>query len=196
MFQFIFSALIPTASSVIVLAADAPDPNQAVQSAGLDLNGLISGGTGASVVAALIFVGKLILDRAIPSRSDARANVTLVLEGLNNMVKVLQEEKLADTKRLEDKQARIDILERESDKDYDRISELRSEIIDLRNRLAVKDRHINNLVSELRKFGVMVTGIELDDADIEITHPSQEIQQARRAQPDTDSTPTTPSIGA
>jgi chromosome segregation ATPase len=154
-----------------LLAADA-----AVETAAaFDLNTFVSGGAGAAIMGAVIFAGKLILDRTIPSRSDARANVTLVLEGLNNMVKVLQEEKVADAKRLEDKQSRIDMLESAADKDYDRINELRNEIIDLRQRLAVKDRHINNLVSELRKFGVMVTGIDLDDADIEITHSRAEV---------------------
>ncbi len=147
---------------------------------GIDFNSFLSGSLGAAVLAVVVFAVKLILDRTIPSRSDARANVTLVLEGLNNMVKVLQEEKLADAKRLVDKQARIDALEQAADKDYDRISELRSEIIDLRNRLATKDRHINTLVTELRKFGAQVTGVELEDiADIEITRNPAEVKQAR-----------------
>lgn len=147
----------------------------------LDLNTLVSGGTGATLMAALIFVGKLILDRTIPSRSDARANVTMLIEGLNNMVKVLQEEKVADAKRLVDKQARIDVLEAAADKDYDRISELRFEIIDLRNRLAQKDRHINTLVSELRKIGAQVTGLDLDDMTtaLEITLPAEVIRTVR-----------------
>lgn len=191
MFGFLTTAVTPF---IIALGAatDPPvsDPTVPITQTGLDLNSLISGGTGASVVAALIFVGKLILDRTIPSRSDARANVTLVLEGLNNMVKVLQEEKVADSTRLAEKQARIDLLETESDKDYDRISELRAEIIDLRNRLAVKDRHINGLVSELRKFGVMVTGIDLDDADLEITHPAAKMQAIRDNQSGSETTPT------
>lgn len=145
---------------------------------GLDLNSIITGGAGATFMAALIFVGKLIADRTIPSRSDARANVTLVLEGLNNMVKVLQEEKVADSKRLADKQSRIDVLEAAADQDYDRIRELRAEIIDLRQSLAQKDRHINTLVSELRKLGAQVVGLELTEieADLEITMPVTAVQ--------------------
>jgi len=160
---------------VIPLVLSAPAP-------AFDLNDIISGGTGATIMAALIFVGKLILDRTIPSRSDQRANVTLVLEGLNNMVKVLQEEKTADAKRLADKQARIDALEAAAEKDYDRISELRAEIIDLRNRLAQKDRHINTLVAELRKLGAQVSGLDLEDleASIEITLPAADVRRIVR----------------
>lgn len=145
---------------------------------GFDLNTLVSGGTGATLMAALIFVGKLILDRTIPSRSDARANVALLIEGLNNMVKVLQEEKLADAKRLADKRTRIDVLESAADKDYDRIKELRDEIIDLRQRLSQKDRHINTLVTELRKVGAQVTGLDLADfeSELEIVLPAEVIR--------------------
>ncbi len=156
----------------------AVDPDAVAPS--FDFNTLVSGGTGATIMAALIFVGKIILDRTIPSRSDARANVAMLIEGLNNMVKVLQEEKLADAKRLQDKQARIDVLEDAADKDYDRIKELRDEIIDLRLRLAQKERHINTLVSELRKVGAQVIGLNLDDleTDLEITLPSEVIRRS------------------
>jgi chromosome segregation ATPase len=154
---------------------------EATASAGWDLDTFMSGGTGAAIMAALIFSGKLILDRTIPSRSDGRANIALVLEGLNNMVKILQEEKLADAKRLADKTARVDALELAADRDYDRISELRVEIIELRTRLSTKDRHINTLVSELRKFGAQVTGMELEDmsSDLEITSPLSEVRRIR-----------------
>lgn len=145
---------------------------QAAQPA-IDLNTLVSGGVGAGVVSAVIYVVKLILDRTIPSRSDARANVTLVIEGLNNMVKVLQEEKKADADRLDEKQKRIDVLQEAAEKDYDRITELRAEIIDLRTRLATKDRHINTLVSELRKLGRSVTGLDLVDSDVAVLHVSE-----------------------
>lgn len=138
-----------------------------------DLNSLISGMGGAGLLALFYWIIKLILDRTIPSRSDARANVTLVLEGLSNMVKVLQEEKIADSARLTAKQARIDILEAAADKDYLDISELRSEIIELRGRLAQKDRHINTLVMELRKLGAKVTGVEIQDEEsLEILLPT------------------------
>lgn len=159
----------------------------------VDLNALVSGGSGAALISALIFVGKLILDRTIPSRSDARANVSLVLEGLNNMVKVLQEEKIADAKRLTDKTDRIEQLEAAADKDYDRISELRAEIIDLRQRLSTKDRHINTLVSELRKLGAQVTGLELDDIDnLEVTLTTEAVRKMQ-GKADTGETPAVPS---
>lgn len=134
----------------------------------VDLNTLVGGGVGAGIVSSLIYIIKLIADRAIPSRSDARANVTLVIEGLNNMVKVLQEEKKADADRLEVKQQRIMTLEQAGDRDYAQITELRQEIVDLRTRLATKDRHINALVAELRKLGRQVTGLDLVDADIAV----------------------------
>ena len=140
-----------------------------------DLNGIISGGTGAGLFALIVFVIKLVLDRTIPSRSDARANVTIVLEGLSDMVKVLQEEKIADAKRLADKQERIELLEGSSEKDFETIAELRKEILDLRHRLQTKDRHIKILVHQLRLLGATVTGIELaEDEDfehLEITIP-------------------------
>jgi chromosome segregation ATPase len=155
-----------------------------------DLNTVVSGGVGAAVVSAIIYVIKLILDRTIPSRSDARANVGMVLEGLNNMVKVLQEEKVADAVRLAAKTDRIEVLEQAADKDYDRISELRAEIIDLRNRLATKDRHINTLVSELRKLGAQVTGLELGHFEnLEVTHTTEEVRKMRADTGEHDLTP-------
>lgn len=169
-----------TAAITLATVLVAADPATSESAPGLDLNSLVTGGAGATIAGLIYWVIKLVLDRTIPSRSDARANVTLVLEGLNNMVKVLQEEKTADAKRLTDKQARIDQLEEAADKDYDRIAELRSEILDLRNRLSQKDRHINALVSELRKFGAVVTGLDLEDAeDLEITMPKEKLQQLR-----------------
>lgn len=164
--------------AAVALATDPPAPPAAAP--GIDLNSLVTGGAGATIAGLIYWVIKLVLDRTIPSRSDARANVTLVLEGLNNMVKVLQEEKLSDAQRLAAKQARIDQLEVAADKDYDRIAELRGEILELRNRLSQKDRHINALVTELRKFGAVVTGLELEDVeDLEITMPKAEIQKLR-----------------
>ena len=38
--------------------------------ANLDLNALVGGGAGATLVGIIFYVGKLILDRTIPSRSD------------------------------------------------------------------------------------------------------------------------------
>lgn len=156
----------------------------------LTLNEIISGGTGASIMAALIFVGKLILDRTIPSRSDQRASVGLVLESLTNMVTVLREEKIADATRLADKQARIEILEVSADKDFATISELRSEIIDLRHRLIQKDRHIQLLVTELRKLGATVSGVAFEESavdSLEITLPPLEVRRVRHSSAGTDS---------
>jgi uncharacterized coiled-coil protein SlyX len=135
-------------------------------SAGFSLNSLVSGGAGATVIGLVYFVIKLILDRTIPSRSDQRASTSLLIEGLNNMVKILQEEKESDAKRLIAKQDRIESLETASDKDYEKIKELRQEIAELRERLATKDRHIATLVSELRRFGSIVTGVDLPDLTI------------------------------
>ena len=147
-----------------------------------DLNGLVSGGTGAAVMAALIFVVKLVLDRTIPSRSDARASQSLVLQGLQQLVKVLQEEKVADAARLANKQDRIEQLEKAADRDYDRITELRAEVIDLRNRLATKDRHITLLVVELKKLGAHISGIDLAEMDLEITIPADQLRKERESQ--------------
>lgn len=154
--------------SLLLVAATLPS---------LDLNTLVTGGTGATIMAAVIFAGKLILDRAIPSRSDARANVSMALEGLQQVVKVLQEEKTSDSKRMLDKQARIDQLEDAADKDYDRIIELRTEVIDLRNRLATKDRHITLLIAELRKLGAHVSGVSMEDSDLEVTMPTEAVRE-------------------
>lgn len=130
-----------------------------------DWNTAISGSVGAAVMGLLIFVVKLVLDRAIPSRSDNRASVTLVLEGLQNMVKVLQEEKLADSEVLKTKQARINTLEADAEADYNTIQDLRKEVTDLNSRLALRDRNIKMLISELQKLGATVSGIDLEALD-------------------------------
>lgn len=134
--------------------------------ASFSLNSLVSGGAGTVIVGLLYFVVKLVLDRTIPSRSDQRASTSLLIEGLNNMVKILQEEKESDAKRLLAKQERIETLEVASDKDYEKIKELRLEINELRERLATKERHIVTLVNELRRFGSVVTGLELEEISI------------------------------
>lgn len=132
------------------------------------LNSLVSGGAGTVIVGLIYFVIKLVLDRTIPSRSDTRASTSLLIEGLNNMVKILQEEKESDSKRLAAKQERIGVLEMASDKDYEKILDLRGDINELRDRLAVKERHIATLINELRRFGSVVTGMDLEN--LTITH--------------------------
>lgn len=141
----------------------------------ITLNNLIAGGAGATLMGLVIWVAKLVLDRTIPSRSDARANVSLVLEGLSNMVKVLQEEKIADANRLAEKQKRIDELEADASTDYQTVRDLKREISELTDRLALKDRHIQTLSMELRKFGVQVIGIDIDKSgqDLEIIFPEK-----------------------
>lgn len=168
----------------------AASSSEAPSSPGLDLNSLLSGGGGALAVGLGYYVFRVVVDRAIPTRSDARASTSQVLEGLSNMVKVLQEEKIADATRLTDKQGRIDLLEDSADKDYERIRELRTEILDLSQRLALKDRHIRILVLELRKLGAQVTGVDDPQAsseDIEVTL-SGEQAAALREQNETEDT--------
>lgn len=155
----------------------AVDPTPA--SGAFDLNSLLGGGAGATLVAVIFYVGKLILDRTIPSRSDSRANITILLEGLQSMVKVLQDEKAADAKRLTDRQSRIDVLEEESDTNYVRKAEMQAEIIELRARVAQKDRHIKELVHLLTRMGAKVVGLDADYLDI--TLPAAEIVAAREA---------------
>lgn len=171
---------------LLILAAEA-----APQVGGIDLNLLLGGGGGATLAVVGSYVFRLILDRTVPSRSDSRASQSLVLESLSNMVKVLQEEKVADATRLESKQDRIDALEEASTKDYDLISELRTEITDLRNRLALKDRHIRILVLELRRLGAQVTGLDADAPvdDIEVTMNPNDIQALRTGPEVTPPTP-------
>lgn len=148
---------------------------------GLDLNGIIGGGGTAAILGVAYYVGKLIVDKAVPSRSDSRASQTLVLDSLSNMVKVLQEEKIQDADRLRVKQARIDELEDSADADYDRLRDMRSEIVELRDRLAQKDRHIRILVLELSRLGAVVTGLDENVAveDIEVTMNPEEVRAAR-----------------
>jgi hypothetical protein len=162
--------------SMYVLAVD---PTPAAE-AGVQLNDIIGGGAGATLVGLGYFIIKLILDRTIPSRSDARAGVTMLLDGLNKMVEVLRQERAEDAKRLQEKQARIDFLEKESDLDFGRLNEMREDIIDLRARLALKEAHIAQLVLELRKLGATVEGME--DARLTVAYATEVTPPAR---PDT-----------
>lgn len=147
--------------------ADEPAFNDPIA---LNFNALLSGGAGATFIFIIWYVARLILDRTIPSRSDARANISIVLESLQSMVNVMQVEKLADAKRLEDRQKRIDQLEESSDADYKRKAELQADIIDLRARLAQKERHIRELIHTLTSLGAKVVGVDTDT--LEITLPA------------------------
>ncbi len=77
-----------------------------------DLNGLLSGGVGTAIVLGVVYVVRIIADRTIPSRSDKRGDLSLALETLNNTIKILQDERRADSERLTAKQGRIDELEK------------------------------------------------------------------------------------
>lgn len=159
----------------LILAAN---PGGAASSGALDLNALVGGGAGATLVAIIIYVGRLILDKAIPSRSDARANVTILLEGMQSMVKALQTERDADAARLKERQQRIDQLEQSSESDYKKKAELQAEVIELRAAVARKDRHIRQLVSMLVQLGAKVMGLDSDN--LEITLPADQVEQIRK----------------
>lgn len=173
-----FAPVVAILGSVVSLAlmGAAMADEAAANPLSLDLNAVVGGGTGATIVTVVIYVGKLILDRTIPSRSDARANITILLEGLQSMVKVLQDEKQADAQRLSDRQKRIDALEEESDTNYTRKAEMQAEIIELRGRVAQKDRHIRELTHMLTQLGATVVGADGDH--LEVTLPSAEVKKA------------------
>lgn len=126
------------------------------------------GGLGTALVGAAIWAVRLILDRSVPSRTTKKEESKLALEGMKTLVTVLQEEKKEDAARMKAKQDRIDQLESEADKDFNRIVELRNEVLDLRNRLAVKDQRIQVLVLALRRFGQDVAGLGSETGEIQI----------------------------
>lgn len=136
-----------------------------------DLNQFLGGGAVALVVAIAYFVIRLLFDRAIPTRSDGRESISLVVESLNATIKIMQEEKSSDLSRLKSALDRADKLEADADVDYAKLNDLRSEVVDLRNRLARKDQHITTLVHELKKLGVSVLG-QRDDTSgpLQIIH--------------------------
>jgi uncharacterized protein YydD (DUF2326 family) len=144
----------------LYLLAAAAEP--AATSAGIQLNDVIGGGAGATVLGLVWYVAKFIMDRAVPSRSDSRANVGMVLEGLNNVVKVLQEEKAAETARMASKQLRIEELDKAAEVDAATIKELRNEVFELGQVVKRKDITIRTLVTELQRMGANVSGFELD----------------------------------
>lgn len=172
----IISAVMLALTPALTGAAAAVTPS--AEGISLDLNALVGGGAGAATLGLLYYVFRVILDRTVPSRSDARANVSMLLEGLQGMVKILQEEKEADAKRLSDRQARIDALENEADINYARKAEMQAEIIDLRSRLAQKERHIKHLLDLLRQLGAEVPDpSKLDAERLEITLPGEKARQ-------------------
>lgn len=139
---------------------NAVDPNPLLPA--FDLNQFLGGGAVALVVAIAYFVLRLIFDRAIPTKSDGRESISLVVESLNATIKIMQEEKASDLSRLKGALDRADKLELDADVDYGRLNDLRSEVVDLRNRLARKEQHITTLIHELKKLGVTVMGYRDD----------------------------------
>lgn len=119
----------------------------------LNLDGVIGGGATTLILGAIIYVGKLFADRFIPSRTDKRDNLAQVLDGLNEIIKVLQAEKKEDVARLRAKEERIAELEKDSHENYTALREARDEILELIGRMATKDAHIATLTEQLRRFG-------------------------------------------
>lgn len=138
-----------------------------------DLNQFLGGGAVALVIAIAYFVIRLLFDRAIPSRSDGRESIGLVVESLNTTIKIMQDEKASDLARLSSALDRADRLEKDADVDYGKLSELRAEVVELRNRLARKDQHISVLVAELKKLGISVVGHRDDTSGpLQIIYPT------------------------
>lgn len=139
-----------------------------------DLNQFLGGGAVALFIAIAYFVIRLLFDRAIPSKSDGRESINLVVESLNATIKILQDDKTSDLARLQTALDRADRLEKESGEDYEKLNELRGEVVDLRNRLARKDQHIHVLVAELKKLGIFVSGHKDDTSGpLQIVYPKE-----------------------
>lgn len=141
---------------------------------GFDLNQFLGGGAVALVVAIAYFVVRLLFDRAIPTRSDGRESISLVVESLNATIKIMQDDKASDLTRLQSALDRADRLEKDADVDYGKLNELRAEVVELRNRLARKDQHINTLVAELKKLGIAVLGHRDESSGpLQIIYPTE-----------------------
>lgn len=160
----IFLALLTVPLAFLLTAAAPTAPTAPTADPGLvTLESFFGGSLGAGLVALVIYAVRLILDRFVPSRADARQSLSVLIEGLQSMVALLQAEKESDAKTLADRQARIAMLESEALTSYKTRGELQAEIIELRTRIAQRDRHIQQLVDLLAsKFGVSVAGYDSD----------------------------------
>jgi hypothetical protein len=139
-----------------------------------DLNQFLGGGVVALVVGIAYFVIRLLFDRAIPTKSDGRESISLVVESLNATIKIMQEDRASDVTRLQTALDRTDRLESDAAVDYTKLNELRAEIVDLRNRLVRKDQHISTLITELRKLGIAVIGYKDDTSGpLQIIYPRE-----------------------
>lgn len=137
-------------------AVSPADPMFSIESFG-------GGAAGAAFVAVVVYLGKLLADRLIPSRSDARASLDTLITGLQSMVNTLHTEKEYDSKTLADRQARISLLESEALASYQLRATLQTEIIELQARNAQRERQIQQLVDLLAsRYGVTVEGYESD----------------------------------
>lgn len=129
---------------------------------------IVSGGLGSALTLVVIYIVKLIADRFVPTRSDSRASMQMVVDSLKQAIDTLAADKEADSGRYIKLQNRVDELEQEAARDYEVIRALREELGELRERLHKKDQSILSLVAELRKLGATVTGVDLETLTPEI----------------------------
>ena len=153
-------AVLSAATAVpLLLGSSAVSPGDPAFS----IESFVGGGAGAAFVGVVLYIGKLLLDRFVPSRADARASLDILITGLQSMVNTLHAEKESDSKMLAERQARITLLENESLAGYQLRADLQAEIIELRARQAQRDHHIQQLVDLLAsRYGVSVEGYESD----------------------------------
>lgn len=137
-----------------------------------DLNQFLGGGAVALVVAIAYFVIRLLFDRAIPTKSDGRDSFSLIVESMNTTIRIMQDDKASDLARLQNALDRADRLEHDASADYAKLNELRAEVADLRFRLIRKEQHIQVLVAELKKLGIMIHGYKEDSSEpLQVIYP-------------------------
>lgn len=140
----------------------------------VDLNTVAGGGLGGLGIAALLYVGRLLLDRFVPSRTDKRGDVAQAFEVLKEISSILRAEKKEDADRITAKQTRIDTLEGEAEKDWDTIRQLRAEVAELNERITRKEKHIQQLTEQIERLGARVI---VGETDIEITMPRDDVRR-------------------
>lgn len=146
----------------------------AVPPVSLSLDGIFNTTVSGGVLALLFWTIRLFLNKRVSSRSDDRADRESIQQALNNTIKILADEKQTDLNRLKEREQRIHALETEADKDYDRLRELRKDVIELTDRLAHKDRNIALLAAELVRFGAIIDGLDSESimTKVTITYPN------------------------
>jgi len=154
----------------------------------IDLTGWVGGSLGTTLLVALAYIGKLLADRLIPSRSDRRDANALALDAMNSALKILGTDKEKDSEKLDKAERELADERRNgraaSDDWAEREGKYRAEIADLKERIEVKDRQIKQLVHYLRQLGAQITGLDIDQlAEIEITLPAATVrEQVARSQ--------------